>query len=385
MECAHERTCGACGLLGQAYGRQLARKRDVLAAALRGQPALRGLEPEPCLASPRVEGYRNRAKMAVAYRRDEGALVGYFRAGSRQVVDAPDCRVLEPELLQTTRGLRLWMNRWTKRDLPIRFVDVRCGSSPRAQILTLVLDSDEPVGLPVRDIRRACPHVAGIAFNLNPGRGAQVLKGRAHHAWGEGHVRVETPRATLLVSAGAFFQVNRFVLDALHARMEAHLGEGGSLVDLYAGVGTHGLALRRGFKRVLCVEGMSASVRDARAAIDLNAAAGVSALGSPVERALPKILAARPDAVILNPSKEGSRREVLEAIAASPARKLAYLSCEPVTLARDLAALVAGGFRVDAAVPVDMMPQTLQVEALALLSRESAPRPPARPARKQRS
>ena len=151
--------------------------------------------------------------------------------------------------------------------------------------------------------------------------------------------------------------------------MAAFFDAGNLLVDLYAGVGTHGLALRRLFRRVLCVEGVRSSVADARASIAAGRVDNVEVLANPIHRAQRRLRSEKPDAVILNPSRAGAEKPALETIIASPAKALAYLSCDPTTLSRDVALLIRGGFKLVTVQAVDMMPQTRQVEALALLRR----------------
>lgn len=408
VSCPHGAECGACALLDVAYEAQVAKKRDVLSAALKRCVRLMAVAPLPGLPSPEVQGYRNRAKMAVEMagerrahlgsgrhpeRRDDTARIGYFRFGSRTLVDAPDCRVLVPEILETTRALREVLSQRALADLPLRFIDVRCGTDPKRQHVTLVL-SDEEARLTLSPFKQACRHVTGISVNINPGTGSRVIKGPVKHLWGERHVFVDADGVRLHVSAGAFFQVNLGLLPAIHARLKAHLWGSRALADLFAGVGTHGLALAAKFERVLMIEGVTAAVRDARTAMDVAGITNVNIVGAPVERSLARFHAEGADAVILNPSREGVRPEVLAAIAVSQARKIAYLSCEPSTLARDLDVLVQAGLKVSSVLPIDMMPQTDQVEALALLEREGAappsprgrragpargtPRPPAR-------
>jgi 23S rRNA (uracil1939-C5)-methyltransferase len=182
-------------------------------------------------------------------------------------------------------------------------------------------------------------------------------------------VYVDSGDLTLRVSPGSFFQVNLGLLPELHSLMAEFLGSGKLLVDLYAGVGTHGLALRHHFRRVLCVEGVRSSVADGRASITASQVDNVEILANPIHRALRRLRSERPDAVILNPSAAGVDPPALEMIIDSPARSLAYLSCDPSTLARDLAMLIDGGFKLVTVQAVDMMPQTRQVESLAFLRR----------------
>ena len=247
-----------------ATGTQLERKRhrlfDVLGETLR----LDKRQVLPTVPSPRVEGYRNRAKMTISSDRERKSALGYFQRKSRTVVDAPDCGVLVPELLETTRRFRRLLNASKKFPFNLRHIDLRCGTDPTKQHLTLVVKSETMPRLPIEEIADACPHVVGIGVNLNPKGGAQVIKGRIEPAYGAREVFVESAGMSLRVSPGSFFQVNLGLLPEIHSRMGEFFGTGDLLVDLYAGVGTHGLALRRLFRQVLCVEGVRSSVADAR-------------------------------------------------------------------------------------------------------------------------
>lgn len=369
IDCPHGEDCGACSLLGVAYPAQLGRKRRILGEALQRFRTLAKSKLLSCLASPLVEKYRNRAKMAVGLSKSTLPRLGYFRSGTREIVDAPDCRVLIPEILETSRALRGLLA--TRGSIPreLRHVDLRCGSDPGRQHLILVLRTDKLPSLPIEKIRDACRHVDGISVNLNPGAGPQVLKGPIQPIWGAREVYVETAALSLRVSPGAFFQVNLALLPEIHRIMAQFLGHGEVLADLYSGVGTHGLVLSPRFRRIVCIEGVRSAVADAKATLKRARLTTVKVIAKPVERALAPLVDAQPDCVVMNPSRAGAKLKVLEALAASAARKIVYLSCDPGTLCRDLDVLVASGFRLVSAQPIDMMPQTRQVEAIALLRR----------------
>jgi len=369
VDCTHRVECGACSLLRQPYPEQLELKRRWLMQALDQKMLCDRSQVLPTLPSPQVAGYRNRAKMTISSDRDRRSRLGYFQRRSREVVDAPDCGVLVPELLETTRSLRRLMNSPIDFPFRLRHIDLRCGSDPAQQHLTLVVKADTRPRLPIEAIIEACPHVAGIAVNLNPGGGPQVIKGRIEPVAGVREVYVDSAGLSLRVSAGSFFQANLGLLPEIHSRMAEFLGSGSLLLDLYAGVGTHGLALRRLFRRVLCVEGFRSSVADARASITAGRVDNVEILASPIHRALRRLKSEKPEAVILNPSRAGADPLAIGAVVASPARSLAYLSCDPGTLSRDLAKLAEGGFKLVTVQAVDMMPQTRQVEALAFVRR----------------
>ncbi len=336
VDCPHRVECGACSLLREPYGKQLESKRQWLMEAIAKKSRFNKDKILPTLASPQFEGYRNRAKMAISTDRDRQSALGYFQRGSREVVDAPHCGVLVPELLETTDSLRRLLNSSTRFPFVLRHIDLRCGTDPTQQLLTLVIKAETTPKLPIEAIANACPHVAGIGVNLNPGRGPQVIKGPITPVHGEREVYVDSAGLSLRVSPGSFFQVNLGLLPEIHARMAEFLDGGKLLVDLYAGVGTHGLALRRRFRRVLCVEGVRSSVADAKASIKAGRVENVEILGSPIHRAQNRLRSERPDAIILNPSAAGADPPTLEMIVSSPTQRVAYLSCDPTTLVRDL-------------------------------------------------
>jgi 23S rRNA (uracil1939-C5)-methyltransferase len=369
VDCPQRVECGACSLLRQPYGEQLERKRRWLMDAIAKKGRCDKNKILPTLPSPQIEGYRSRAKMTISTDREGRSALGYFQRGSREVVDAPDCGVLLPELLETTRSLRALLNSSTRFPFVLRHIDLRCGSDPMQQHLTLVIKAETLPHLPIEAIAEACPRVAGIGVNLNPGRGPQVIKGAIDPVHGVREVYVDSAGLSLRVSPGSFFQVNLGLLPDIHSRMTTFLEGGNLLVDLYAGVGTHGLALRRRFRRVLCVEGVKSSVADGRATIKAGRIDNVEILASPIHRAQRRLRSETPDAIILNPSAAGADPPTLEMIAGSSARKVAYLSCDPTTLVRDLAVLIDGGFKLVTIQAIDMMPQTRQVEALAFLRR----------------
>lgn len=369
LECPHGVECGACSLLGQSYELQLERKRRWLIDALHGTVRYERRRVLRTMPSPQIEGYRNRAKMTISTDRERRSSLGYFKRRAREVVDAPQCGVLIPELLQTTRQLRDLLNSSVRFPFNLRHVDLRCGTDPTKQHLTLVIKGKTMPELPIEAVAGACPHVAGIAVNLNPSEGPQVIKGKIEPVTGVREVYVDVAGQSLRVSPGSFFQVNLGILPEIHRRMAEFLQEGRVLIDLYAGVGTHAVAMRERFDRVVCVEGVRSSVADAKASFKAGGVTNIEIIASPIGRALRRLRSEKPSAIILNPSRAGADPSTLEMIVKSTAEKVAYLSCDPDTLAHDLKMLLKHGFELRSVQAVDMMPQTRQVESLALLQR----------------
>lgn len=353
---------------------QLRRKRGTVGHAMRRYRSLRDVRLLETLPSPVGSGYRNRARMAVGLSRHGGVVLGYFRAGTREIIDAPECGVLVPEILDTTRRIRSFLN--ARQDIPreLRHIDVRCGTDPGRQHLILVFRSKDAPRFPMEALQAALPAVDGISVNCNPTKGAQVLRGSVQHVEGSREVWVHHAGIDLRVSPPSFFQVNLSILPAIHGLIDDFLTGGDLLFDLYAGVGTHGFALGHKYRRVLFAEGTRAAVADLKATAKAIARDAIEVSPVSVERALDKLGARRPDAVVLNPSRAGALEPVLDMVGESGAGQVVYLSCEPKTLCRDLDVLSRHGYETVSVRPIDMMPQTKQVEALALLRAGSGSR-----------
>jgi 23S rRNA (uracil1939-C5)-methyltransferase len=165
------------------------------------------------------------------------------------------------------------------------------------------------------------------------------------------------------VSAGAFFQVNRFLTDELIS-IVTEGRSGRTALDLYAGVGLFSAVLSREFERVIAVESSQQSSAD----LAYNVWGNVKAVRATVEEYLAN---SRPsaDLVVVDPPRGGLGDRVARALAELQAPAVTYVSCDPATLARDLVVLLAAGYRVEQAHLVDLFPQTFHLETVLHLTR----------------
>jgi 23S rRNA (uracil1939-C5)-methyltransferase len=365
-----------------AYPRQLAWKAAELRAVLARFPSLAAVPVGACVASPQPLGYRNKSKLVYSHDAAGEPLLGAYAPRSHRVVDLAGCRVAEPPLDEVAALLREECAR--RRIAPydegsglglLRYAVLRVNEA-REILITLVTSTREfPDGEPLaRALMQARPDIIGVVQNINAGRGnalygldEQLLAGRA---WLE--ERVGTVH--LRLSATAFFQVNRAIAARIYGDILAAAALTGHerVVDAYCGVGGIALTLAPRAGEVIGVEEHPGAVADAQAAALLNHATRARFGVGDAAKVLATIDGA--DVVVLNPPRRGCTPDVLAAVAQLAPRLIAYVSCAPDTLARDLALLHDQGYETRSVTPYDMLPQTPHIEALALITpRESAP------------
>jgi 23S rRNA (uracil1939-C5)-methyltransferase len=385
--CAAFGACGGCVLQHLSYDAQLVWKHERVARALGAYPAL-DVKVDPCVPSPRPLGYRNRSKLVVARREeggpDDGIVLGAFAPRSHDVVDLAGCRIAEPPLDETAAALRALLDEAGVRAYheptstgDLRHVVLRSNHEGRVLAVWIVARPLPDGAALARRFRALRPEVIGVVEHENRSRGnaifADVAGGNERLLDGVGELEDQLDIAgrpvRVLLSPGAFFQANRQVATLAYAAIGAALAVQPTerVVDAYCGVGGIALALARGAAEVIGIESHAGAVVGATASAALNGITNARFVAADAAQALGQI--DRADVVVLNPPRKGCAPEVLAEIARLAPRAIAYLSCDPETLARDLALLAMHGYRPRAVTPFDMLPHTPHVEALAIVDR----------------
>jgi 23S rRNA (uracil1939-C5)-methyltransferase len=357
-----------------AYATQLTWKRahvtDALAKAAVDAPVA------ACVASPRSIGYRNKSKLVYAVDDLGRPVLGAYAPRSHRVVDLAGCRVAEPPLDDVASALRGLLHRHGVRAYDertaeglLRYAILRVNHLGQV-LVTLVTANDLFVdGTAIAQaLIAARSEVVGVVQNVNRSRGNSLYGDEEIVLAGEAALTDQVGSVQLKLSSTAFFQVNRDIAARIYADLAEAAALGGTerVVDAYAGVGGIALTLARGAGEVVGIEEHPRAVADAQAAAQLNHATRVRFVVGDVEAELGRLGAA--DVVVLNPPRRGCAQAVLRAAAALRPRLIAYVSCAPDTLARDLALLAKDGYRARSVVPYDMLPQTPHVESLAIVT-----------------
>jgi 23S rRNA (uracil1939-C5)-methyltransferase len=350
--CPYYGECGGCSLQHADYSAQLEFKRQVIVEQLRRIGHFDDPAPlvRPTIGMLSPWEYRNHARFTVGRRFGE---LCFTRKATHQLMRIDRCLIMQPPINEAVRQIQ---GRLT--GLPAHQVALRSGANTGDFLVNPALAAvpELPSGQQAieeelfgRRFRIAAP----AFFQVNTRREARPLpEGLRQPPW-------PLPADGLSMA--------EILVTVVYDRLELAGTE--LLVDAYSGVGAFTVLLASAVGRVIGVEESSAAVKDARQ----NAAglSNVELIEGKTEDVLPR-LSARPDAIVLDPARVGCDPAVLEAIDGLRVRRVVYVSCDPATLARDLAVLVARGFRLESVQPLDMFPQTYHVESVAALVRDDA-------------
>ena len=377
--CPHFPHCIGCPFSAVPYPEQLGRKRDLLKRALQAYPSLASLEVPPVVPSPHRFGYRTRIKLVVRSTAGEIA-TGLYVPGTHRVMDISLCPVHPRPVNQVLQYLKkklteLSIAPYDERDDSgqLRYLDLRYSFARRELSLTLVTrHSDFPQGgVLARSLSRKFSSITGVIQNVNEERGNVIWGDRYRVISGRDTLLEQVGRLTLGYPAGVFSQVNPATAKKLYETIGdlAALNGRETVLDLYCGGGPISLTLAGAARLVWGIDESQISIDSAKQNARRNGvsncrffAGDVTATLTDAKRNFGAI-----DLLVVNPPRKGVQPAAMEAIFATAAPKLIYVSCEPQTLSRDLAKLIDHGYCVDRLQPFDMFPQTAQVESVALL------------------
>lgn len=376
-ECAVFEQCGGCRLQHIHYRAQLRHKREVVRAALKRIGSLPELSVADTLGMDFPWRYRNQVQVPLSYDEETKTLLaGFFAAHSHRLIATQTC-VLEPLGMETTVAA-------VTRMLPdllgreVRFVHhvvVRESYTNERQMVILCLRGT--IGHRQQQALRklsTLPQVVGVAVTIQPRSHGPVWGKTVEMLTGESFLTEDMDDLEMLISPRSFFQTNTLQARMLYryVRQQAQIVPGQRVLDAYCGIGSIGLYLAAQGAYVVGMESNPAAVVDARRNAAHNGLSNTEFVTAQVERELPRrvVNGERFDLTVLDPPRDGCRKEVLQAVADADSNRVIYVSCNPATLARDLVQLVHTGYRVETVQPVDMFPQTAHVECVVSLMRK---------------
>jgi len=381
--CPYFQRCGGCHYQHASYDHQLKIKAEILRETLRRTakvelPYELQMHPSSGHEGQWEWGYRNRTRLKVQAA-PEFAL-GYYQPRSHKLLPVEKCPISSPLI---NRAMAALWERGRAGEIPAAVRELELFADHADEILLIEAycqplarhagegarptqarpTQADPAQEVAEKLAALMPEVKGTAvFELPPAN--QFVDPKRLAAFGKTTIVYQTKLASYRVSAGAFFQANRFRVDELVSAVIS--GASGQLaLDLYAGVGLFSVPLKQSFAQVIAVEASQTSFADLRQ----NAGQEVKAVRATTAQFLDEASGIKPDLVVADPSRGGLGENVVRSLAKLGSLRITYVSCDPSTLARDLRMLLSLGYRIEGAHLIDLFPQTYHIESVFHLVR----------------
>jgi 23S rRNA (uracil1939-C5)-methyltransferase len=373
--------CGGCQLQHMGYEGQLQWKRQQVVDALTRIGKLEGVTVHPTLGMTDPWHYRNKAQFPVGAAGGR-VVAGFFAPGSHRIVDIDACAIQHPlgnRIMQEVKALAqeygVEIYDETAHRGVLRHVLARVGRGTGEAMAVLVTNGPAfPHGRKIaRKLMERIPELVSVVQNINPEKTNVVLGRESRVLAGKDHIIDYIGDLAFAISPVSFFQVNPAQTEVLYGKAVAYAGltGGETVLDIYCGIGTISLFLARQAREVIGIEVVPDAIADARENARRNGITNARFICGDAAAEMPRLAAAgtRADVVVLDPPRKGCDEPVLHAIADMAPARIVYVSCNPASLARDLAILAQRGYRTWEVQPVDMFPHTAHVECCALLVR----------------
>jgi len=359
--CPYFQRCGGCQYQHTSYDHQLEIKTSILRETLK-RTAKFDLPCELKVHGSPEWGYRNRVRLKIQSQ-PEFAL-GYYTFRSHDLLPVEQCPISSPLINRAMQAL--WdMGRSGQIATSLHEIEFFTDNADAALLIELNCQpgtTKPEAGKLAESLSHLVPEVKGVAVFEQPFKPIPELRKLA--AVGDPFISYQTQLASYRVSAGSFFQVNRFLIDQLIKLVTAD-ASGNLALDLYAGVGLFTSVLARSFAQVISGEASQTAYSDLRQ----NAPREVKAARATTEQFLAKASGIRPDWVVADPPRNGLGENVIRNLRRLEPPRITYVSCDPSTLARDLRIFLTLGYRIEAAHMVDLFPQTYHLESVFHLAR----------------
>ena len=375
-DCPYYGRCGGCDFRHMSYEEELWAKRARVQDAL---TRIGGAEiaVEEILGAEQPLHYRNKSIYPIS----PAGEVGFYRARSHQVVHVEHCLIQKPEADALAQAVRDYIARFqveayneaTGRGL-LRHLYVRTSCRGESLACLLVNGSRLPHEQELVDmLRAAAPKTCGVVLGENTRRGNAILGDRYRTLWGRDYLTDTLCGLELRLSVPSFYQVNHDQAQRLYEKALEYAGLTGRelAVDLYCGAGTITQVLARRARHVIGGEIVPEAIRDAEDSARRNGVENVEFLCGDASRLAAELRqrGLRPDVICVDPPRKGLAPDVVEAAASMTPGRIVYVSCDPATLARDVARFAPLGYCPVRACAVDLFPGTAHVETVCLLSK----------------
>ena len=376
-ECPVAKLCGGCDFWHMDYEEETRLKAERVRTCL-NRMAGENLDTVPILAAPTCHGYRNKAQYPLAQKKGR-AYAGFFRAGTHEVVENDRCRILPLETDVVKDLVMDYVNKFhvsiydetTHKGL-LRHIYVRRGAVS-GQILVCLVGNGSTLPKVDELLKRlkTLPGFTTLVLSVNTKKGNAVLGDQFITLYGPGYIEDTLCGLTFRLSPRSFYQVNHDQAQRLYetAIAQAGITKEDTVLDLYCGVGTITLAMAGAAGKVIGVEVIPQAVEDARDNALRNGIENAEFFCGDAGQAALELerQGVRPDVVVVDPPRKGLNADTIEALHRMSPRRIVYVSCDPATLARDVALLKPHGYTLQTVTAADLFPRCAHVETVCLL------------------
>ena len=378
--CPVAKLCGGCDFQHMDYEEEIRLKAERVRQAL-NRIGGENLDEVPILAAPRCDGYRNKAQYPVAYRKGR-AYAGFFRAGTHSVVENDRCLILPVEADAVKDAVMDYVNQFrvtvydeTAHKGLLRHIYVRRGAVSGQILVCLVINGRKiPHEQDLLDRLKKIPGFTTLTLSVNTKPGNTILGDETITLYGPGCIEDTLCGLNFRLSPRSFYQVNHHQAQRLYeaAISQAEITKEDTVLDLYCGVGTITLAMAGAAGKVIGVEVVSQAVEDARDNAKRNGIKHAEFFCGDAGQAALELEAKgiRADVVVVDPPRKGLNADTIEALHRMAPRRIVYVSCDPATLARDVALVKERGYVLKNAMAADLFPRCAHVETIVCLCKQ---------------
>lgn len=379
--------CGGCQLQHLEYGAQLRAKRQQVIDAVTRIGGQKDLYVEPTIGAATPWNYRNKMQFPIGRVKGK-TIIGCFAQGSHEIIDTRDCHIQREgnnDIVNAVRDIVTRLNipvyNEDKHTGVLRHVVGRVGTNGDIMVVIVTATKNLPREKEfVTSLRRALPKVVSIHQNIQTYRNNVIMGRDTRLLWGRPTITDSIGRLSFHISPRSFFQVNSEQAAVLYGKALEFADLKGTemVIDAYCGTGTITLFLAQKAREVVGIEIVKPAIQDAiKNARDNNVRNAEFIVGDATD-VMPRLYreGRRADVVVVDPPRAGCTPTVLETFANMQPERIVYVSCNPASLARDLAILDKLGYKAQKVQPVDMFPNTSHIECVALITKntESSPR-----------
>lgn len=376
------RQCGGCQIQELDYQKQLDVKTNEVKQVISRIGKLDDVVIHDTLGMEHPFRYRNKAQFPIQ-KKDNMPVIGFYKKKSHDLISTDECIIQHEVNDKIIKIIKTYIRAYsvsiydekTHKGL-LRHLVTKVGFTTGEVMIVLVANGKKLPYLKelASVLKENIPGFKTLVVNVNTQKTNVILGKENIVAYGDGMIRDYIGELVFEISPLSFFQVNPLQTEVLYnkALEYANLGENDTVFDIYCGIGTISLFLAQKAKKVYGIEIVEDAIKDAKRNAKINNMDNVEFYVGKAEEVVPKMYkeGKRANVVVVDPPRKGCDEKVLDTIVSMEPDRVVYVSCNPSTLARDLAYLNERGYKCHEIQPVDMFPHSVHVENVAWLSKE---------------